>query len=247
MGCDAEIYFRAKEGAKVFVDLPKDRLTPTKIVRIGDKDDFGYEIEGPLGATHVVQNDYCFYGPGYERGPWPSICAILMQLLMSSDVEVVWYDGDSTPIEKMKPLEINRVLKISEHYMRNGHEPYEEAFRSQPMPSTDQPTAGAMRAADKAFDEAMRAAKWLLEMGSCCTRGEVLDARREWLARIAAVIDSESGLKEAANALKATTNMMDTGGRDGFSDESSGWEIGNWDACIERGRQALARVEGGGE
>ena len=113
MGLDTEILFRCKNAEPALED---PLLNGFKIVPIGR-----YMAEECLGATHEIDTGSRYYGPGYERGPWPKIAAVLMELLACEDVEKVWYGSDaSTPQE----IDADGVCEISRHYMANGQRPY---------------------------------------------------------------------------------------------------------------------------
>ena len=74
------------------------------------------------GATHEIEQCWRYYGPGYERGPWPSIAAVLMALHASPNVETVWYFGDFSDGDE--PFTPQRVHEFSAHYMAEGDRPY---------------------------------------------------------------------------------------------------------------------------
>lgn len=82
----------------------------------------------PDGATHEIDQCWRYYGPGYERGPWPSIAAVLMALHASPDVETVWYFGDCSDGDE--PFTPQRVQEFSAHYMTEGDRPYRGAFKN---------------------------------------------------------------------------------------------------------------------
>ena len=86
----------------------------------------------PEGATHEIDQCWRYYGPGYERGPWPSIAAVLMALHASPDVETVWYFGDCSDGDE--PFTPQRVHEFSAHYMTEGDRPYRGAFKNLGMP-----------------------------------------------------------------------------------------------------------------
>lgn len=113
MGIDAKILFKVKNG-KHFDNF----LIPFNYSEICAED--YSEKENSLGATHFVDFYERFYGPGYERGPWPTICGILMELFASGSVEKVWYGGDDF-IDEITPSDI---LDFSKHYMEHGCRPY---------------------------------------------------------------------------------------------------------------------------
>jgi len=84
-------------------------------------------------ATHEINADLSrYYGPGYERGPWPMICGVIMSLMASSNVKRVWYFGDHSYMDQCANdhLTIEKVNEISAHYMANGDRPYRDYFKS---------------------------------------------------------------------------------------------------------------------
>ena len=114
MGVDAMIFFRATEPFELERELPN-----------------GYEIVGnpefgPDEATHQIYTLERYYGPHYERGSWPNICAVLMLLHACKNVEKVWYNGDSSDHQECPP---EKVLEISAHFMKVGERPYREYFK----------------------------------------------------------------------------------------------------------------------
>jgi hypothetical protein len=110
MGADACIYFKTRTG-----DDPK----------LCDALPEGCSIAGTDGcvdgATHEVENPWRYCGPGYEKGPWPSIAAVLTILHKSQDVETVWYFGDTH--KPAGPITPQQVQEFSAHYMANGNLP----------------------------------------------------------------------------------------------------------------------------
>ncbi len=113
MGADVEIFFKAKHMPPLFewgfLDATTISRRPRHIM--------------PKDATHSVDlfgNDR-YYIEGYERGVWPRIAGVLMELFASEDVETVWYGSDEEGVE-----EITRgdVLRLTDHYMRVGCRPY---------------------------------------------------------------------------------------------------------------------------
>ena len=117
MGIDARIYFKTCNGGEPTLcnTLPED-------CSMGLAGDSVCE-----GSTHEIYQHWRYYGPGYERGPWPRIAAVLMALHASKDVEAVWYFGDCS--EGDEPFTPQRVQEFSAHYMANGDRPYRNAFR----------------------------------------------------------------------------------------------------------------------
>lgn len=112
MGVDAYIYCKTTDGEEpAFCDnLPSEAM----VVPAGEW--------APTGATHEITQYWRYYGPGYERGPWPSIAATLMALYACENVEVVWYFGDCS--ETDYPFTRDRVQEYNAHYMANGDRPY---------------------------------------------------------------------------------------------------------------------------
>lgn len=116
MGFDAKIYFRSKTAELHLEDtlIPEFTISP-----IDDKTLYKatYNGESLAEATHkVCCGCLRYYGKGYERGPWPSLAAVLMELLASEDVEKVWYGIDDDPPE----IDAAEVAAISVHYMTHG-------------------------------------------------------------------------------------------------------------------------------
>jgi hypothetical protein len=115
MGIDACIYIKCRSGRgepQFETPLPED----CKILPVDDL--------APKGASLEVATGDRYYGPGYERGDWPRICAILLSLFATSDVEVVWYFGEVD--DHPKPMKPDDVFAICRHYVQHGHRPYYE-------------------------------------------------------------------------------------------------------------------------
>lgn len=68
-----------------------------------------------------------YYGPGYERGDWPKLRAVIGWLHANIPHCEVWYGGDSSGMcaVHMTPA---RIAAFDAHYYSNGHEPYVSAF-----------------------------------------------------------------------------------------------------------------------
>lgn len=117
MGVDAMLFFKVKTGA-----AEPDFSFPG-----------GYEAKPvassyvPDGATHEVDTYSRYYGKGYERGHWPAICAVLLELHAHEDVERVWYGGDSS--DEVEVCTPETVLELSRHYMDFGERPYRLYFQ----------------------------------------------------------------------------------------------------------------------
>lgn len=118
MGIDACIYFKTHNGEEPTLchSLPQGC-----IIRPARE----WAIEG---ATHEVDQPWRYYGPGYERGPWPLISTVLMVLHASLDVQQVWYFGDTCGGDE--PFTSSDVIEFSKHYMAEGTRPYSAIRKS---------------------------------------------------------------------------------------------------------------------
>lgn len=112
MGIDACIYFKTRTGEvpKLYDELPSG----TTII---EAQEWAQE-----GSTHEVAQPWRYYGPEYERGPWPKIAAVLLTLMASEDVETVWYYGDCEDLDD--PFTLSRLEQYNKHYVENGTRPY---------------------------------------------------------------------------------------------------------------------------
>jgi hypothetical protein len=120
MGVDACIYIKSKTDApRLEEPLPE-----------------GFTIQtdglGPPTSTHEVYTLSRYYGPGYERGPWPTLCAVLMTLMNSPDIESVWYFGDYSCEDDQTPITCDDLFEITRHFIANGERPYRGPWPSNP-------------------------------------------------------------------------------------------------------------------
>lgn len=125
MGVDACIYLKTRTGDNPTLcdSLPLGcRMVPLGC-RMVDANEWA-----PEGATHEIDQFWRYYGPGYERGPWPDIAAVLMALHASPDVETVWYFGDCSDGDA--PFTPQRVQEFSAHYMAEGCRPFRDAVKN---------------------------------------------------------------------------------------------------------------------
>lgn len=76
------------------------------------------------GYTHELSSCTRYYGPGYERGPWPDIAAYLLELLADPNIEAVGYGGDSSDDRELVTLEW--LTQMNLHYIDNQERPYRE-------------------------------------------------------------------------------------------------------------------------
>ena len=116
MGKDVEIYLKTKDGKAP--DLLFNLPNGFELVEVGELDD---EIEG---ATHCISTLVRYYGKGYERGPFHIICAVLMLLHESDDVETVWYGNDD--YVSSEPFTKEDTSNLALHFMNNGSKPYKK-------------------------------------------------------------------------------------------------------------------------
>lgn len=116
MGIDVEIYFELLDG-----DVPPLSLFESGVSK--------YPAVAPEGATHEISSFVKYYGIGYERGPWPQICADLMTLMQAPNIGRVWYSGDhiNSP-EGMAPTSSDDICDLVRHYIQHGHRPYRAAM-----------------------------------------------------------------------------------------------------------------------
>lgn len=112
MGIDACIYVKTKDGHEP--DLCDCLPNEFSFLKAGKY--------SPGGATHKINHNFRYYGPGYERGPWPLLASVLMSLYAGENVEAVWYFGDCT--DDAIPISAEDINKISAHYMAHGDRPY---------------------------------------------------------------------------------------------------------------------------
>ncbi len=84
-----------------------------------------YNLEHCPGATHEIDTGARYYGPEYERGPWPKIAASLMELMQDPGIETVWYGGDDWP----SLMTADRLVEITRHYLTFGHRPYRDSVK----------------------------------------------------------------------------------------------------------------------
>lgn len=120
MGIDAVIFFKSKKEKPLLDwDLPED----VKIESAENSD-----LYKAKEATHQLDVPWRYYGPHYERGPWPYMVAALMILISSPDIEKVWYGGDSS--DELKEVTPQYLNEISLHFMTHGNRPYRAIFET---------------------------------------------------------------------------------------------------------------------
>lgn len=110
MGIDVKIAIRAKPGY-----TPPD---PNGI------DGTVSECTHLDGYTHELSSLTRYYGPYYERGPWPEIAAYLLVLLADRNIEAIGYGGDSD--DHREPVTLEWLTQMNLHYIDNCERPYRE-------------------------------------------------------------------------------------------------------------------------
>jgi hypothetical protein len=115
MGIDACIYVKMRDG----VTEPRLEQPLPDGFKLKPKPEWGME-----GSTHEVDNFARFYGPGYARGPWPTLSAALMLLLNSPDIETVWYCGDSGGEETEEPWTAEKQAEYTAYFIAHGCREY---------------------------------------------------------------------------------------------------------------------------
>lgn len=115
MGIDARIIIRG---------TPQQELEHIGLLgKLVPADEYAQELAP--GATFEVDMGARYYGPGYERGPWPKISAVLMELMATPGVTGVWYGGD----EEVYPMTGKVLEEFTRHYLEFGHRPYRDGFK----------------------------------------------------------------------------------------------------------------------
>lgn len=91
------------------------------LYRINEYWQDGHTLQPKKGETFIRCGLWTrYYGPGYERGDCPFICAVAEFLEMSFPGGEVWYGGDSSGVLAKR---IDRKFLL-QHFYTNGHAPY---------------------------------------------------------------------------------------------------------------------------
>jgi hypothetical protein len=80
-----------------------------------------------LDPDGQVRTSWRYYGPGYERGPWPEIRRMI-EWLWTETWDEVRYGGDHT--EDVPIITGADVEAIQAHYDEYGHEPYRQRWKA---------------------------------------------------------------------------------------------------------------------
>ena len=116
MGIDVEVFFKTK--GLCSWDNAKTILGDVKL-----NDD--REFREP---SHHISSLVRLYDVDYARGPWPSICSILMELLADTEVEKVWYGGDCIEAKHLPEMTGDRLLELTKFYLENENRTYTSRF-----------------------------------------------------------------------------------------------------------------------
>ena len=115
MGVDAEILFRTTDGEEPKYDYMPPGFEPEDIPP--------WLKEDNPEATHHINTMSRYYGEGYERGRWPEILSAILNLMSATNVDRVWYGGDSDECFSQE-LTVERINELNEHYIKHGRRPY---------------------------------------------------------------------------------------------------------------------------
>lgn len=77
----------------------------------------------------VVNTLWRYYGPGYERGPWPDIRYTLLWLMVRFPSARIYYYGDNNELDPEMPVTREFLEKQDDYFLSRGHAPYHEVFR----------------------------------------------------------------------------------------------------------------------
>lgn len=115
MGVDAMMYVKTRDG------LIPDDVYQVDFSPVG-KTDYDYGL-CPAGADFRVECEGRMYRPGYERGHWPTLSALLLELLACRTIESVWYFGDDAENENDvgDPIDTEYINRMNEHFVENGY------------------------------------------------------------------------------------------------------------------------------
>lgn len=104
MGIDAKIYV---EGP--ISDAEFDAAEAYLIAR-------EYSIERTYTGGAGIDTPARYYGPGYERGPWPYLYGGIQALRGAFPDRPVFYGGDTWDDEMLKPVTDEELARIWEHW-----------------------------------------------------------------------------------------------------------------------------------
>lgn len=73
-----------------------------------------------------------YYGPGYERGPFPLIYAALLWLKNRFPECRLYYFGDSYELDEVSEMSVGRLQEFLQHWLDVGNQPYQRSFGEGP-------------------------------------------------------------------------------------------------------------------
>lgn len=115
----AEALHDQVDGIIEFSDAPPAKL----LSRVGGEDrPEGERMDYETGAHFRVQCLNRYYGPGYERGYWPTIGAVLEFFMRRLPGAVVFYGGDSC--DTLPPLTREGLDALWDYWACHGNAPY---------------------------------------------------------------------------------------------------------------------------
>ena len=112
MGVDVEIWVKAP-------DTWRYNLGTEFIAQLVRNDEDYRDIEHE--ATHFLDTLSRYYSEHHDRGHWPTIRRVLMDILNDPLVEKVWYFSDNTWIEDgPEQLTLQRIQELDQHWNRTS-------------------------------------------------------------------------------------------------------------------------------
>jgi len=86
--------------------------------------------------AYTMRSFMRYYGEGYERGPFPTIFALVMFIKDAiPDGDDVFYYGDYSELEDASPTTYAELRELFAHWVKNGHKPYLGLEADHPCPS----------------------------------------------------------------------------------------------------------------
>lgn len=88
--------------------------------------DRDFDIDELMTATTVIEARPCtpYYGPKYERGDWPELCAIIEFLRKRIPQSKIWYGVGGT--DELNHVTPDWLDEMWEYWAYNGCRPYDD-------------------------------------------------------------------------------------------------------------------------
>lgn len=93
------------------------------------------------GRTITAKGDYYavdiwarYYGPNYERGPFPEIYTAILWLKRRFPNIKVYYYGDSSCLSESSEMTEEALAALMVHWLDNGNQPYQRFFGGDEIP-----------------------------------------------------------------------------------------------------------------